>query len=67
MAQGRGEGGVKAYVFSQKEDGTETIHFSSISNDSREAEKECIDWVKQNCTEFGDHWELNGEWVGITN
>lgn len=58
---------MKVYVFSQNDNGKVTIHFTSTSNNSQEAEKECLAWVKSNCTEFNDHWEFNGEWVGLTN
>lgn len=58
---------MKQYVFSQKDNGEETIHFESKSTDVKKAEKECVAWVKKHCTDCGDHWELNGEWVGLTN
>ena len=58
---------MKSYVFSETNEGKETILFESKSTDSIRAEQECIEWVKQNCTEFDDHWEFNGEWVGLTN
>jgi hypothetical protein len=58
---------MKTYVFSQAKNGKETILYSSTSNNSRKSEEECVAWVKENCVEFADHWEYNGEWVGLTN
>ena len=39
---------MKAYVFSINNKGEETILFESQSNDSIKAEKECVNWVKEN-------------------
>jgi len=59
---------MKQYVFSETDDGKRTIHFESESTDVKQAEKECVAWVKKNCIERSDHWEMpNGEWVGLTN
>lgn len=65
--KGRKETKMKCYVFTEDNNGKETIHYESVSNDSIKAEKECVKWVKKNCKNCGDHWELNGEWVGLTN
>lgn len=59
---------MKQCVFSMTNDGKQTIHFESTSTEEKRAEKECVAWVKKNCVDRGDHWEMpNGEWVGLTN
>lgn len=48
---------MKTYVFAENIDGTEEILFESKSLDSVKSDKECVEWVQQNCTEKKDYWE----------
>jgi hypothetical protein len=58
---------MRCYVFTEDDAGKETIHYESKFVESLKAEKECVEWVHKNCQDCGDHWELNGEWVGLMN